>query len=53
EGGDVEAALLLALELFQSRLLWLRGTIHKDEVVGGLPPGVRRQDGLGAKPVAP
>lgn len=52
EGGGVEAALLAALELFQSRLLWLRGTIGRDDVVGGLPAGVRRQDGLGllAKP---
>lgn len=53
EGGGVEAALLEALELFQSRLLWLRGTIDRDEVVGGLPPGVRRQDGLGVKLESP
>ena len=50
EGGDVERALVDALELFQSRLLWLRGAIDRAEVVGGLPAHVRRQDGLAVKP---
>ena len=50
EGGQVEQALLSALELFQSRLLWLRGTIGRDDVVGGLPAHLRRQDGLGERP---
>ena len=51
EGGVVERALVDALELFQTRLLWLRGSINRDEVVGGLPAHVRRQDGLGVKPL--
>lgn len=50
EAGSVAEELVQALELFQSRLLWLRGTIDRDDVVGGLPAHVRRQDGLGDKP---
>ncbi len=50
EGAAVERALVDALELFQTRLLWLRGSIGRDDVVGGLPAHVRRQDGLGVKP---
>lgn len=53
EGSAVEHALVDALELFQSRLLWLRGAIDRADVVGGLPEHVRRQDGLGAPAIKP
>jgi DTW domain-containing protein YfiP len=40
--GIDAAPLLRALEVFQDRVLWLRGTKTKDAVAGGIPDGVFR-----------
>ncbi len=42
EGQGINVAMRRALEMFQDRLLWLRGTIDRDAVTGGVPVGVER-----------
>ena len=34
--------LLRALEVFQDRILWLRGSKQREDVAGGIPAGVER-----------
>jgi DTW domain-containing protein YfiP len=42
EGGSVQAELLQALRVFQDRTLWLRGSLDRKDVEGGIPLGVER-----------
>jgi DTW domain-containing protein YfiP len=43
-GAEVQAALERVFHVMVERTLWSRGTLEKDQVTGGVPPGAERHD---------